>query len=127
MAVKLHSPILWPMMENLLHWRAVGVNFTDQAGSASHHTTHLRLFLVASYCITTYFDCLILLLQLLKITHRQQLSVYLPHREGRNRRLQEDDVKTDHDLPGPLPRICTLQETREEGGFNLIRCHFISE
>lgn len=63
--------------------------------------------------------------QLLKVTHRQQLCVYPPHTEERSRRLQVDDVKTDHDLPGPLPRICTLRGRREKEGFSLISCYFI--
>lgn len=40
---KQHSPMLWPMMENLLQFRAVGVHFTaHQAGSVSHHTYRNR-------------------------------------------------------------------------------------
>lgn len=35
----LHSPILWPIMENLSHCRAEGANFTDhQPGSEYYHT-----------------------------------------------------------------------------------------
>lgn len=39
----LHSPILWPIMENLSHCRAEGANFTDhQPASQSYHTSRAR-------------------------------------------------------------------------------------
>lgn len=39
----LHSPILWPIMENLSHCRAEGANFIDhQPASQSYHTSRAR-------------------------------------------------------------------------------------
>lgn len=39
----LHSPILWPIMENLSHCSAEGANFTDhQPASQSDHTSRAR-------------------------------------------------------------------------------------
>lgn len=44
-------------------------------------------------------------LQLLELTHRQQLCVHPSHKRERNNKLQEHAAMTDHDLAGRSPRI----------------------
>lgn len=65
---------------------------------------------------TIYFiiinDKNIFLILICNITHRRWPCVHPSHNKEKSVELQEDDVKTDRDLPGLLPHICTLKKSK---------------
>lgn len=55
--VMLHSPILWPIMENLSHCRAEGANFTDHQPSSEFYHTYRHCFYLKWITSLACFQC----------------------------------------------------------------------
>lgn len=103
-----NSPMLWPMMENLLHCRAVEV--------ISHVINPVQSIVIKHW---DHFS----LKRASQLTHHQQLCAHPSRRTERCTEFQEDDAMSSHDPADPSPHIWSLMETwREDGGNQTLCC-----